>query len=113
MFVWLIAFLGGILAGAIWGAVPGLFKSFLNVNEVITCIMMNWIAANFVTMLFDKTTGPFKYLLDPSGTKNFAFVFKTTHNNVATSKMGLDLIFKGSQVNGGIIIAILISNSFK
>ncbi len=109
MFVWLIAFLGGILAGAIWGAVPGLFKSFLNVNEVITCIMMNWIGANVVTILFDKESGPFKFLLDPSGTKNLAYVFKTTHNNVATSKFGLDLIFKGSQVNGGIIIAIIIA----
>ena len=107
--IWILAFVGGIIAGALWGSVPGLFKSFLNVNEVITCIMMNWIAANVVTMLFDKTTGPFRYLLDPSGTKNLAFVFKTTHNNVATSKMGLDLIFKGSQVNGGIIIAILIA----
>lgn len=107
--VWIIAFLGGILVGALWGAVPGLFKAFLNVNEVITCIMMNWIAANVVTMLFDKGTGPFKNLLDPSGTKNLAYVFKTTHNNVATSKMGLDFIFKGSQVNGGIIIAIILA----
>ena len=107
--VWIIAFIGGILAGAIWGSVPGLFKAFLNVNEVITCIMMNWIAANIVTMLFDKQTGIFNFLLDPSGTKNWAYVFKTTHNNVATSKMGLDLIFKGSQVNGGIIIAIIIA----
>lgn len=107
--VWTIAFIGGILAGAIWGSVPGLFKAFLNVNEVITCIMMNWIAANIVTMLFDKQTGIFNFLLDPSGTKNWAYVFKTTHNNVATSKMGLDLIFKGSQVNGGIIIAIIIA----
>ena len=108
-FVWLIAFVCGILAGALWGAVPGLFKSFLNVNEVITCIMMNWIAANVVTMLFDKEVGPFKALLDPSGTKNLAYVFKTTHNGIATSKFGLDLIFKGSQVNGGIIIAIIIA----
>lgn len=107
--IWTLAFLGGILMGALWGAVPGLFKAFLNVNEVITCIMMNWIAANVVTMLFDKTTGPFKLLLDPSGTKNLAYVFKTTHNNVATSKMGLDFIFKGSQVNGGIIIAIVLA----
>ena len=107
--VWIIAFLGGILVGALWGAIPGLFKAFLNVNEVITCIMMNWIAANIVTMLFDKTTGPFNNLLDPSGTKNWAYVFKTTHNNVATPKLGLDLIFKGSQVNAGIIIAIVLA----
>lgn len=109
LIVWLIAFLCGILSGAIWGAVPGIFKAFLNVNEVITCIMMNWISANVVTMLFDKEIGPFKHLLDPSGTKNLAYVFKTTHNNVATSKLGLDFIFEGSQVNGGIIIAILLA----
>lgn len=108
-FVWIIAFLGGIIVAALWGAVPGIFKAFLNVNEVITCIMMNWIAANVVTMVFDKEIGLFKHLLDPSGTKNWAYVFKTTHNNVATSKFGLDLIFPNSQVNGGIIIAIVIA----
>lgn len=105
--VWIIAFIGGILAGALWGCVPGLFKAFLNVNEVITCIMMNWIAANVVTMLFDLNTGPFNFLLD--STKSSIYVFKTEHNGVATSKMGLDLLFKGSQVNGGIIIAIVIA----
>ncbi len=104
--IWTLAFLGAILAGAIWGLVPGLFKSLFNVNEVITCIMMNWIAANFVTSLFGKS---FRNLLDPSGTKNWKFVYKTTHNGVATNKMGLDVLFKESQVNGGIIIAILIA----
>lgn len=108
-FVWVIAFLGGVIVAALWGAVPGLFKSFLNVNEVITCIMMNWIAANVVTMVFDKEIGIFKHLLDPSGTKNWAYVFKTTENGVATSKLGLDLIFPNSQVNGGIVIAIIIA----
>lgn len=107
--VWILAFLAGILAGAVWGAIPGIFKAYLNVNEVITCIMMNWIAANVVTILFDKTNGPFKTLLDPSGTKNWAYVFKTTHNNVVTPKFGLDVIFEGSQVNGGIIIALIIA----
>ncbi len=109
LLVWFLAIHGGIIVGALWGAVPGLFKAFLNVNEVITCIMMNWISANIVTMLFDKEIGPFKTLLDPSGTKNWAYVFKTTHNNVATPKLGLDHIFKGSQVNAGIIIAIIIA----
>lgn len=109
IFVWIIAFFGGILVGALWGVVPGIFKALLNVNEVITCIMMNWISANLVTMLFDKQIGPFKNLLDPSGTKNLAYVFKTTHNGVATPKLGLDLIFEGSQVNFGIIIAIVIA----
>ena len=51
--VWLLAFLGGMLAGALWGAIPGLLKAYLNINEVLACIMTNWIAANLVTWLFD------------------------------------------------------------
>ncbi len=104
--VWILAFLAGIVFGALWGAIPGFFKAFLNVNEVITSIMTNWIAANIVTSLFDNNTGLFNALLDPSPTKNLAYVYKTSHNGVVTSKMGLDILFPGSQINGGILIAI-------
>ena len=104
--IWILAFLGAIVAGALWGAIPGLFKAFLNVNEVITCIMCNWIAANLVTAAFDKSTGIFKNFLDPDGTKNLAYVYKSSHNNVATTKLGLDKLFPGSQINAGILIAI-------
>ena len=102
--VWLLAFLGGMIAGACWGAIPGLLKAYLNINEVLACIMTNWIAANLTTWLFD--IGHIKNTVE--GTKS-SYVLKTTYNNVATSKLGLDKIFSGSQVNGGIIIAILIS----
>ncbi len=36
--------LAGILGGAIWGFVPGFLKARLNVNEVISTLMMNYIA---------------------------------------------------------------------
>ena len=51
--IWLLAFLGGVLAGALWGCIPGLVKALLNINEVLACIMTNWIAANLVTWFFD------------------------------------------------------------
>ena len=38
---WIVALLAAMIAGAIWGAIPGIFKAFFNVNEVIACIMMN------------------------------------------------------------------------
>ncbi len=99
--IWLLAFLGGMLAGALWGAIPGLLKAFLNINEVLACIMTNWIAANMVTWLFDISN--LKNVAE--GTKT-GYIYKTTFNNVATSKMGLDKLFPDSQVNGGILIAI-------
>ena len=102
--IWIIAFLGGMAAGAVWGAVPGFVKAYLNINEVLASIMTNWIAANIVTWAFEVSN--FKNLVE--STKS-GYIYKTTFNDVATSKMGLDLIFPGSQVNGGIIVAIVIA----
>jgi simple sugar transport system permease protein len=102
--IWLLAFLGGMLAGALWGAIPGLLKALLNINEVIACIMTNWIAANLVTWVFDISN--LKNMVE--NTKS-GYIYKTTFNNVQTPKMGLDKLFPGSQVNGGIIIAIVLA----
>ena len=102
--VWLLAFLGGMLAGALWGAIPGMLKSLLNINEVIACIMTNWIAANLVTWAFDVSS--FKNMIENTKT---SYIYKTTVNGVATSKMGLDKLFPGSQVNGGILVAIVLA----
>ncbi|MCJ7435697.1 MAG: hypothetical protein MUO77_19630, partial [Anaerolineales bacterium] len=38
------ALLGGALAGAIWGAIPGYLKAKFGAHEVVNTIMMNWIA---------------------------------------------------------------------
>lgn len=34
----------GIIAGALWGFIPGFLKARYNVNEIITTLMMNYIA---------------------------------------------------------------------
>lgn len=102
--IWLLAFLGGMLAGAIWGAIPGALKAFLNINEVLACIMTNWLAANVVTWVFDGSV--FRNMEE--GTKT-GYIYKTSHNGVATIKLGLDKIFPDSQVNAGILVAIAIS----
>ena len=100
--IWLLAFLGGMAAGALWGAIPGMLKALLNINEVIACIMTNWVAANLVTWLFDISN--FKNMVE--GTKS-GYIYKTNYNGVATAKLGLDKLFPGSQVNAGILVAVL------
>lgn len=116
--IWTLAFLGGMAAGALWGMIPGLLKAFFNINEVIACIMTNWIAANVVTWLFDVSS--LKNVVE--NTKS-SYIYSTSYGltevdgaltyvkgaGVSTPKMGLDIIFPGSQVNGGIIIAILLA----
>ena len=102
--IWILAFLGGMLAGAIWGMIPGMLKAFLNINEVIACIMTNWIAANIVTWVFEISN--LKNVVENTKT---SYIYKTTFNGVATPKLGLDKIFPGSQVNGGIVIAAILA----
>ena len=102
--IWLLAFLGGGVAGAVWGMIPGIVKALLNVNEVLACIMTNWIAASLVTWAFDASN-----LKNAAEYGKVGYIMKTTANGVATSKMGLDVLFPNSQVNGGILIAIVIA----
>ena len=102
--VWILAFLAGMLAGAVWGSIPGMLKALLNINEVIACIMTNWIAANLVTWVFDISN--LKNVVE--NTKS-GYIYKTSFNGVQTPKLGLDKLFEGSQVNGGILVAILLA----
>ena len=56
---WWVCVLAAAIGGAIWGAIPGIFKAFLNVNEVITAIMFNWISLYAVnTLIYQKGAGP-------------------------------------------------------
>ncbi len=47
--------LAGIIAGAFWGAIPGYLKATRGVHEVVTTIMLNWIAValtQYLTMAY-------------------------------------------------------------
>lgn len=102
--VWLLALIAGMLCGMLWGLIPGIFKALLNVNEVIVCIMTNWIAANIVSWVFANN----KQFINTAGGKT-AYTLPTTANGVSTPKLGLDKIFPGSNIDIGIFVAILIA----
>lgn len=53
--------LAGIVAGAAWGIIPGLLKAYVKVNEIITTLMLNYIAILWLQHLY---YGPWK---DPKG----------------------------------------------
>jgi simple sugar transport system permease protein len=45
------ALLAGLVAGALWGFVPGVLKAFTGAHEVVTTIMLNFIAIQLVAYL--------------------------------------------------------------
>ena len=87
----------GILGGALWGLVPGLLKALFNVHEVVSSIMMNWIAYWTV------------YYMVP---QYFKGEFLETESKMlpdsATLRVEwLSKIFEGSYINLGIFLAII------
>ncbi len=103
--VWILAFFAGTLLGVLWGAIPGFFKAVFNVNEVIVCIMTNWIAANVVSWIFSATKDNF---VNYAETK-INFIKKTSTNGVATATLGLDKLFNDSYLDLSIMIATAIA----
>ena len=97
---WVVGLLFATLLGAIWGAIPGILKAYFNVNEVITCIMLNYISLFFVNMTVKGNKLLFNTLRNES---------KDIPKIATLPKLGLDKIFEGSSVNSGIIIAIAVA----
>ncbi len=48
---WYLCLLAAVAAAALAGGISGALKAYFNVNEVISCIMLNWIALYCVNML--------------------------------------------------------------
>jgi len=60
---WLVitlAMLAGFVGGGIWGGIPGFLKAYFNVNEILSTVMMNAIAVQFMNFML---RGP---MIDPS-----------------------------------------------
>lgn len=57
-----VALIAGALAGAAWGFIPGFLKAFSGAHEVVTTIMLNFIAAQVMSAL---VSGPLRLLGSP------------------------------------------------
>ena len=52
---WYVCVILAAIGGALWGTIPGLLKSYLNINEVITSIMFNWIGLHILNYFADRS----------------------------------------------------------
>ena len=102
---WLPCLLFAILAGAVLGAIVGFLKSYCNVNEVISGIMLNWISlytANTVLSKVKEVASPYTmYLTD-------------VNPSAILPTLGLDKLFANNKyvtiaIPLALIIAIAIS----
>jgi simple sugar transport system permease protein len=51
----LVMVLGGALCGALWAAIPGVLRAYFRTNEILTSLMLNYVAGLFFTyLIFDS-----------------------------------------------------------
>ena len=98
---WLPCMLLAIAAGMAAGAIVGLLKTFCNVNEVISGIMLNWIflyATNMILTNVKEVASPYTYQMHSAA------------QQALLPSLGLDKLFSGNQyVTIAIPLAILMA----
>ena len=98
---WFPCMLFAMAAGAVLGSIVGILKSYCNVNEVISGIMLNWISlytANTILTGVKETASPYtKYITD----LNPSAILPTC---------GLDKLFSGNKyVTVAVPLALIIA----
>ena len=101
---WLPCVLLAMAGGALLGAVSGLLKSYCNVNEVISGIMLNWIVLYLTNMLLTTVK---------EATSPYTLALSTTNPSAVLPSLGLGKLFNNNQYVGlaiplSILMAILV-----
>ena len=97
---WIPCMLLAMLAGALLASIVGVLKAYLNVNEVISRIMLNWICLYF-------TNSTLTAVKNPSSKDTLSLA--STNKSALLPTLGLDQLFKDKYVTIAIPIAILIA----
>lgn len=100
---WYVCVPAALIAGALLGAVAGALKAYLNVNEVIGCIMLNWISLYSINTLLSQVKDSANYTVPLKGSYEIALL----------PSLGLDKLFSNNKyvtiaIPLAIIIAILV-----
>lgn len=92
----IVALLSGTLVGGIWGAIPGYLKARYKIHEVITTIMLNYIAMAVAA-----------YMIEPGGPMKETGQLPESHQILSTAV--LPNIWPGTRLSAGILIALLVA----
>ena len=98
---WYVCLIAAVIAGCILGGISGALKAYCNVNEVISCIMLNWISLYAVNMLLSNV----KETASP-----YTLTLSSTNESALLPGLGLGSFFSNNQyVTIAIPLAVIIS----
>ena len=98
---WYVCLIAAVVAAAIVGGISGLLKAYFNVNEVISCIMLNWIGLYSMNMLLTKVKDSSTPYTKP---------LSSTNEGALLPNAGLDKLFANNEfVTIGLVISIVMA----
>ncbi|MBQ6508766.1 MAG: ABC transporter permease [Flexilinea sp.] len=110
---WFPCMLASILAGALVGSLSGILKAYRNVNEVISCIMLNWICLYLVNTLLSKIknpTSPYTYAINLKVVTVDGAASTAAHPEALLPQLGINSFFNNNKYVGiAIPLAILLA----
>lgn len=92
-----LVLLAGAVGGAIWGAIAGSLKAYLNVNEILSTIMLNIVAVQIMNYLL---AGP---LVD----KEFSGFSLIPQTRRLSPNADLPVLVQGTKLHAGVVVAVL------
>ena len=95
-----LTLLAGAVGGGIWGAIPGAFKAYSNVNEILSTIMLNLVAVYFMNYML---SGP---LVAKSG---YAVGGLIPQTELLSQNSWLPTLMAGTQLHLGVLIALALA----
>ena len=104
---WWVCLLVSAVFGAVWGAIPGIFKAYLNINEVITSIMFNWIGLYLVNeLIYQNGTGP---MYDVRNTRTLNLSKNADFAQSLIPDFGLNKLFQTNSTTIAIFLAAAVA----
>ena len=100
LFLFPLVLISGALAGGIWGAIAGVLKARLNVNEILSTVMLNQIAAQLYLLLIRGV------LIDP---QEVAYGTGVPQTALVPDVVWLTRLIPGARLNTGFILAIVLA----
>ena len=101
---WDVGLIASAGLGGLWGALPRLFKAYLNINEVITSIMFNWIGLYLVNeIIYGNGTG---VMYDSRNTRNWNLRRMEGAEGVTIPDFGLNDMFQTNSTTIAIFLSI-------
>lgn len=98
---WYVCLVAAILVAALVGGISGALKAYFNVNEVISCIMLNWIGLYCVNMLLTQV----KEQSTP-----YTRSLTSTNKSALLPTLGLDKLFSNNEfVTLGVLLAVIMA----